>query len=348
MEFVQSEEQRLMADAARTLLSDTCTTEHLRQMLAAQQAQDPTRWAQMREMGLPTMLAPEDKGGMGLGAADFVSVAEAAGYVALPEPLVDQGGVVIPLLSELDDDLGWLARALDGAIVALAHPRQKFAADAADAEALIIADGDVLYIVEPSQLELVRQESLDPFRRLYHVSGAAGNGKPVAQGEAARVLLTRAFERGALFAAAQCIGLAQRSVDLAVAYAKERQQFGKPIGNYQAVKHMLASVQVQIEFARPVVHAAAAELALGGPVAAARVSHAKLVSSEAADLAARTALQVHGAMGFTWEVDLHFFMKRALSLNAAWGLPAWHRKRVSERIASAPIGPDALFAAELA
>jgi len=160
-------------------------------------------------------------------------------------------------------------------------------------------------------------------------------------------LWSTAFERGVIFSAAQCLGLAQRCVDMAVNYAKDRVQFGKPIGSYQAVKHMLATVQVKIEFARPVLLAAAAELPVGGMVAKARASHAKLIAAEAADLAARTALQVHGAMGFTWEVDLHFFLKRALALGADWGNPTFHRNRVIERMMQAPVGPDAIFASEL-
>jgi alkylation response protein AidB-like acyl-CoA dehydrogenase len=347
MEFVQTEEQRLIVDAVRKLLEENCTTEHLRRMLTDRNIQDPVRWAQMREMGLPSMLAPVERGGMGLEVPSFADVAEVAGYVALPESLVEFGGVVIPLLAELTDNRGWLERALSGATLAIGHPQQRFISDAAEAEALILAAGDTIHIVERSHVELVRQESIDPFRRLYKAVWTPSTKTLVGQGEVAHKLWRRAFERGALFTAAQCLGLAQRTVDMGVAYAKNRIQFGKPIGSYQAVKHMLATAQVQIEFARPVLQAAAAELSVGGPVAAARVSHAKLAASEAADLAARTSLQVHGAMGYTWEVDLHFFMKRALALTSAWGTVQLHRNRVIERMLNVPIGPDAIFAAEL-
>lgn len=348
MFFVHSEDQRQITEAARELLVENCTPEQLRKMLAAGTVQDKARWAQILEMGLPAMLASEDQGGLGFGAVEFAGVAEAAGYVALPEPLVEQGGIVIPLLSALQDSKGWLERALAGELVAFGHPQQRFVADAGEADALIlVADDGAIHIVERSQVELAKQESIDPFRQLYRVEWKPAADTQVAAGDEAKTLLAQAFERGALFTAAQALGLAQRSVDMAVAYAKDRFQFGKPIGSYQAVKHMLASAQVQIEFARPVVHAASAELALGGPIAAARVSHAKLVACEAADFAGRTSLQVHGAMGFTWEVDLHFFMKRALGLTTSWGSPALHRARVVQRVLNNPIGPDALFASEL-
>lgn len=348
MFFVHSEDQRQITEAARELLVENCTPEQLRKMLAAGTVQDPARWAQILEMGLPAMLASEEQGGLGFGAVEFVGVAEAAGYVALPEPLVEQGGIVVPLLSGLENSNGWLERALAGERVALGHPQQRFVSDAGEADALILVADGATHIVERSQVGLVKQESIDPFRQLFSVKWTPTGETQVAAGEEAKTLLAQAFERGALFTAAQALGLAQRSVDMAVAYAKDRLQFGKPIGSYQAVKHMLASAQVQIEFARPVVHAASAELALGGAIAAARVSHAKLVACEAADFAARTALQVHGAMGFTWEVDLHFFMKRALGLSTSWGNPALHRARVVARMLNSPIGPDALFASELA
>lgn len=347
MLFAHSEEHRLITAAARELLEENCTVEQLRKMLATGIIRDPARWAQIRDMGLTAMLVPEEQGGLGLDPVDFAGVAEAAGYVALPEPLIEQGGVVIPLLAGLIGGQGWLDRALAGEILAFSHPQQRFVADAAQADALILVAQEAIHIVQRDEVELIRQESFDPFRQLFRVEWTPRSGTMICRAEEARGLLAEAFERGALFTAAQSLGLAQRCVDMATGYARERVQFGKPIGSYQAVKHMLAGVQVQIEFARPVVYAAAAELAAGGLVARSRVSHARLVTSEAADLAARTALQVHGAMGYTWELDLHFFMKRALALGSAWGTLMLHRERVVERMLSAPIGPGALFASEL-
>jgi alkylation response protein AidB-like acyl-CoA dehydrogenase len=157
-------------------------------------------------------------------------------------------------------------------------------------------------------------------------------------------LLALALDRGALFAAAQGLGLAQRCVDMAAAYAKERVQFGKPIGANQAVKHHLATCQTKIEFARPVVYAAAAQIERQDMHSRARVSHAKLAALAAADLAARTAIQIHGAMGYSWEVDAHFYLKRTLALTGAWGDEAFHRARVAQRVFGAPLDPDQTFA----
>ncbi|TVV76734.1 acyl-CoA dehydrogenase family protein [Sphingomonas solaris] len=342
MDFAFTDDQAAITQAAREMLVETCTPTDLRRMLEAGEPSDQARWSTINEMGLLGILAPEAAGGLGLAAPDFVGIAEAAGYVALPEPLVDLAGVTIPLLASLDDDHGWTERAIGGAVVAIGHPANRFVADADTADALLLGDGEDLHIVSRNAVTLTRAESFDPLRRLFQVDWAPSDETRVGSGWG------DAADRGALFAAAQMIGLAQRSIDMAVAYAKERTQFGKAIGGYQAVKHLIASAQVKVEFARPVVQAAAAELALGTLPSRARIAHAKIVAGEAADLAARTSVQVHGAMGMTWEVDLHFFLKRAMALNYAWGTPAAHRRTVIDRMTSLPTGPDKTFASELA
>jgi alkylation response protein AidB-like acyl-CoA dehydrogenase len=145
--------------------------------------------------------------------------------------------------------------------------------------------------------------------------------------------------------AGQLLGLAQRMLDLSVDYAAQRKQFGKPIGSFQAVKHHLADVATRIEFAKPVLYRAAHALAQGAPAAAIHASHARLVCGEAAWLGARHGIQVHGAMGYTWEVDLQMFMKRTWALDASWGDRGFHKSRVAEAILAdgAAIGPGHTF-----
>lgn len=145
---------------------------------------------------------------------------------------------------------------------------------------------------------------------------------------------------GAVLTAAQLVGLSRRMVDMSVAYAKDRQQFGKPIGSFQAIKHQLATVYTQIEFTRPMVHLAAIK---GG----AAVHNAKVAAIDTAMLAAETAIQVHGGMGYTYEVDLHLFMKRAWALCGEWGDRNYHMKKLEDLIlnADADLGPSATFAA---
>lgn len=341
MHFAFTEDQNAINEAARAMLVDTCEPADLRRLLDSGEALETARWQTIVEMGLIGMLAPEDAGGLGLGLVDLVGIAEAAGHVALPEPLIEQAGIAIPLLASLDDDRGWLERAVAGEIVAVGHPANPFVSHADSAGALLLDHGGEVHLVERDAVELTRQESFDSLRRLFRVEWTPCAATRVAQGWGDTA------ERGALLAAAQMIGLGQRAIDMAVAYAKDRHQFGKPIGSYQAVKHLCATAQVKVEFARPVVLAAAAEFGTGGLAARARLAHARIAAGEAADLATRSAVQVHGAMGMTWEVDLHFFLKRAAALKYAWGTSASHMATVIERIRTLPTGADRTFAAEV-
>ncbi len=139
--------------------------------------------------------------------------------------------------------------------------------------------------------------------------------------------------------------LAQRMVDISVQYTSERKQFGKPIGSFQAVKHHMANVAVRLEYARAPVHRAAYAVANDLAGAAENVSHAKLVACEAANVAAKNCVQVHGAMGYTWEVDLHIFMKKAWALANSWGGAGFHKNRIATVILSdgAPLGAGNTF-----
>lgn len=337
MHFDFDDDQKAMAETARALLVDSCTPADLRFLLETDEAQDAERLSAIREMGLFSMLAPEEAGGLGLAPLDFAQIVETAGYVALPEPLVEQAGVSVPLLASLEDDRGWLARLLEGASVAVGSPNNVFVLDADTADALLLPHGDEIHLVERDEVRLVRQESIDTLRRLYRVEWQATDANRVGSGWA------RALDLGALWSAGQLIGLAQQAIDLAVAYAKDRTQFGRAIGSYQAVKHLIASAQVKVEFARPVYYAAAVEID-SGLSGSARVSHAKIAAADAATLAMRTSLQVHGAIGLTREAALHLYSKRALGLTASWGTPAAHRERVIARMRQAPIGADMTFA----
>ncbi len=341
MQFAFTEDQLTINQTVRDMLVETCTPADLRRMLDAGMPRDDARWSMISEMGLIGMLAPESAGGLGMTLVDLIGIAEAAGCVGLPEPLVEMAGITIPLLARLGDNRGWLEKAMAGAVIALGHPANPLVSDADCADALLLKDGDDIHLVTSDAVTLTRAESFDPFRRLFSVEWTPSPSTKVASdwGDTA--------DRGALLAAAQMIGLAQRCIDLAVTYAKDRVQFGKPIGSTQAVKHMISSAQVKVEFARPVVHAAAADLSFGTLVSRARTAHAKIAAGSAADVASRMAVQAHGAMGMTWEVDLHFFLKRAFALNQAWGSPAVHRETVLERVATVRTGPDATFAAEV-
>src|SRR5262249_22942854 len=182
--------------------------------------------------------------------------------------------------------------------------------------------------------------SVDPLRRLHRpalVDGRAVGGK-------ADDLLDMA----ALMTAGQLVGIAHAMLAISIAYAGQPTQVGQPIGSFQAIKHHLATATVKIEFAKPVLLRAAVAYETGSPDRSTHVSHAKLAAGEAAWAMAETAIQVHGAMGYTYEVDLHFWMKRSWALAGAWGDRAFHAARVEAAMigGAMPIGPANTFANE--
>jgi alkylation response protein AidB-like acyl-CoA dehydrogenase len=348
MRFGFSEDQRLLQKALRDFLASECDAARIRALWDSETGRSPELWKQLAELGVTGLLVPEANEGMGMDESFLVLLHEEAGRAALAEPLVATS-VAVPLLVELGSrELAerWLKPiAVGEAIVAVGHPVNAFVSDAHVADLLLLAHGEELHALARGAAELVREPVTDPARRIFTVKWSPSPATRVAQGAQARALLAAALDRGALACAAQMLGVSERLLDLAVAYAQQRKQFGQPIGSFQAVKHQLANVKVALEYARPVVYRAAHSLARGDAARAVHVSHAKLAAGDAASLAARTALQVHGAIGYTWEQDLHVWMRRAWSLELAWGRASFHRQRAAEfaLAAGAPIGPGTTF-----
>ena len=185
-----------------------------------------------------------------------------------------------------------------------------------------------LHAVPAEACLVVPTPVLDTTRDLSTVHWPLSADTLLAYGVAAEAVVQLMADRAAAGSAAELVGLADRMITMAADYAKERQQFGKPIGSFQAVKHLLADARVKLEFARPATYRAAWSLATSQPTVSHDASMAKAMASDAADRAARVALQVHGAIGYTWECDLHFFMKRTWALSAAWGDASTQRRLV--------------------
>jgi alkylation response protein AidB-like acyl-CoA dehydrogenase len=335
MEFTFTEDQLMFRDSARGMLENECSADRVRASWETESGRSAELWGKLAELGLLGLLVPEEHGGLDLSEVDAILPFEESGRAALPEPLVETAAVAAPLLRELGGSLAteWLPRVAAGAArVAIGHPIDRLVLDAHVADLLLLADGDALHALSPDRVQLERQPCNDPSRRLFRVTWSPQPATRVASGEAAHALVADALERGALATAAQLVGVGQKMVDIAVAYAKQREQFGAQIGSFQAIKHMLATVQVKLEFARPLVYRAAHSVARAESCRAADVSQAKSVAGEAAVAAAKTALQVHGAIGYTWECDLQIWMKRAWALDLAWGSGAWHRARLGSAL----------------
>ena len=336
MDFRLTEDQVALVEGVRDFLAGTHGPETLRAIDADPSRRSPALAASLAGMGLPGLMAAPAQGGLGLGTVEASLIAVEAGRVALAEPLIDSAFVALPLLAAAGQDELVAAIADGSARIALQHPVNPWIADLESASHVLSARAGGLLIGTAAVQHPA--DSVDPLRRLAWPVTVAGT--PVT-GSADALL-----DRAALMSAAQALGTAEAMLALAVDYAGTRQQFGQPIGAFQAVKHSLASIAVAIEFARPVLLRAAHAIDAAAPHAAIHISHAKLAACDAACVAAETAIQVHGAMGYTYEVDLHFWMKRAWALAGAWGDRAFHLARIEAAVTGGamPVGPAATFA----
>lgn len=347
MDFTFSEDQTMLVDSVRKFLMNEVSPELIRELWTRPSGRSRELWSLLAAQGLTGLSVPEANGGMGLNDTDWVLIAQECGYHGLPEPLLDTAWAAAGLIAALPDSefrSQWLSKVADGsARIALAQPQSGLVPDAHWASLILLPHDGALYAVSPQLARLTLQPSIDASRRLFSIDWKTSDAERIATD--AQAICDEAFNRSALAAAAQLLGLAQRMLDLSIDYTAQRKQFGKPVGSYQAVKHHLADVAIRLEFARPVVHRAAYALAHKKPLAAVQVSHAKVAAAEAALLAARNGIQVHGAMGYTWEMDLQIFMKTAWALDAACGDRSFHLARVCNfaLAGNAALGPSHTF-----
>ena len=280
---------------------------------------DPGRkvWATLADLGVTALAVAEEYDGIDAHPVDLVVAAERLGYWGVPGP-VTESIAVAPILLAGDGRSADLASGELIATVAMA-PHAPRAVDADTAGVILVAGDGTVADGKAGEAH----GSVDPARRLFDVSPT---------GDTRSADTARAFELGALITAAQLVGAGQAMLDASVAYAKQRSQFGRLIGSYQAIKHKLADVHIAVEMARPLVYGAALSLADGNADTARDVSAAKAAASDAALLSARSSLQPHGAIGFTQEPDLSLLLVRVQALRSAWGDPTWHRQRVLKEL----------------
>ncbi len=334
MNFGFSEDQLLLQQTVHDFLASELPVDEVRKLWNEDTGRSAEFWKRLAEIGIPGLLISEDHGGLGMNEIDGVLLIEETGRAALAEPVV-QTSVAAPLIAALSSSLAeeWLAKIAAGeALAVVQHDVNAFTSDAHVADLLLLSHGDEIHALSADRVSLTAQPANDPSQRLFAIDWTPDDETRVASGKAGRALLAISLDRGALACAAQQLGVADKLIELAVAYACERKQFGVQIGSFQAVKHMLADVKVKLEYARSLVYRAAHSLARDTRGRSVDVSCAKAAASEAAVAAGRIALQVHGAIGYTWEQDLHVWMRRAWSLDLAWGNSAWHRARVADAV----------------
>jgi alkylation response protein AidB-like acyl-CoA dehydrogenase len=347
MRFLLDTEQRDFAASLDALLSAADVPAAIRARGAGDPAPVRELWQRLGESGVFALAVPERHEGVGLLPIELAVACVELGRHAVPGPLaetfaasallggLDSGGPVGGLASH------WLPRAATGcALLTLAATEVgPYAADADLADLRLLLTADELRVPEResdpapfSGTESLAQPTLDPARRLSRLT----DGKLVASGVPLAAWADHAVQVATLATAGLALGTGRRLLAATVDYAGTRVQFGTPIGGFQAVKHRLADVLLQLEFAEPLLHAAAVALHSGEPSSGTEIAAAKAACGEAGYAAARAALQLHGAIGYTDEFDLSLWIRRARVLRSAWGSPSACRLQVLAAQPGAP------------
>jgi alkylation response protein AidB-like acyl-CoA dehydrogenase len=326
MDFRVSDDQRELAQGIRSMLAGRLPLERVRAREGDERAIGPEDWAALGQTGVFALTLSEPDG-TGLGLADATIVFEELGRALVPGPLV---GTFLAAAAGLVE--GAAEARVSVGLVWAGRPGPVLVEHLGSLDALLVLEADgPPQVLAPAPTGGARRltQPLDPLTPIWQL-GSLPFGGSVHDDDG------RLWRQGSLLTAALQVGHAAEALDLAVAYAKERHQFGKPIGSFQAVKHLCADMLVRTEVARAAVQAAAcladapdvaaAEAATNGTtprqVLERATAGAKLLADEAAITNARAAIQVHGGMGFTWEVPLHLHLKRARVLATGFGTPA--------------------------
>lgn len=368
MDFAFTEEQDELRTMVRDLFSDVSSEDRVRELMATEAGYDARVWQQLAELGLTGLAIPEQYGGAGMTPIEVGVVAEEAGAALLCAPYLSTVGLATPALVHSGDDdacADYLPGIASGETIATVawteadgSPDPAAGATAASqasdgwrltGQKTYVLDGHVATLIlvaahtdaglslfavtgDADGLTRTPLATLDQTRKQAQLDFANTPARLVGTDGAAAAVLARTFELAAITLAAEQVGGAQRALDLAVAYAKVRHQFGRPIGSFQAIKHTCADMLLEVESARSAAYYglwASAELAEDLP----SVAHlTKAYCSEAYSHVASKNIQVHGGIGFTWEHPAHLYFKRARSAQELLGSPEHHRERLAQQI----------------
>lgn len=335
MRFLLDDEQREFARSLDAMLTASDTPSVVRAWAAGNHGPGRALWERLAQAGVFALAIPEAYEGVGPLPVELAVAFTELGRHAVPGPVVETVAAGV-LLEGVGGALAkeWLPRLASGAASATLRMdgHGPYALDADAVDAVFTVTGDELRLAPgPGVLSV----SSDPARRLWRPEPG---GELLASGPRVAKAAARAARWAAFATAAQALGTGEALLRATVGYVKQRTQFGAAIGSFQAVKHRLADTLIGLEFARPLLYGAALALAEGAPDAGAEVAAAKVTAGEAGYAAARTALQLHGAVGYTEELDLSLWLRRARPLRDAWGTPGACRARV---LADGPAAPAA-------
>jgi alkylation response protein AidB-like acyl-CoA dehydrogenase len=329
VDFDFNDEQREIKSTARDFIADRFKPEKVRELADSDSPYDDEIWRQMGELGWPGIAIAEEHGGQGLGVVELVILQEELGYACAPSPMISNAlaGALIERAGSDEQKARWLpgiASGSDRGAAAFTAEDDPVVGAAAGAAVLVLNEGDGARLVEAADASLERLDLIDTTRAYFRAGAEGGAQLP---GDVAP-----AVDIGVVALAAELVGVAQRALEMATDYAKEREQFGRPIGAYQAVSHRLADMLWDVEEARSLVYYAgwcANAEPESLPLAA---SMAKARASDAATAVTHNAIQTFGGIGFTWEHDIHYFLKRARVSAQLLGTARQHRERVAELI----------------
>jgi alkylation response protein AidB-like acyl-CoA dehydrogenase len=324
MEFAFSEEQQELAATVRSLLVKRADSAAVRAAMGSGTGYDEALWQTLCEqIGVAALAVPEQYGGAGFSLLESMIVLEEVGRSLAPCPLLASVVTAEALLAGGTDQAKreLLPRIAAGEVAAIATPGQP--APFADRATVLVVAGDALLLADPGSAAWL--PSMDQTLRLGCVTSA--DGAPIGDAAAAR---SRADLVGAVGVAALSAGLAARALEMTVAYSKERVQFGRPIGSFQALKHRMADLLVLVEMSRSASWAASYALATGAPNSPELTHVAKSYCSDALTKVAAETVQLHGGIAITWEHDAQLVFKRAHALGQLYGQPHQHRALIEQ------------------
>jgi alkylation response protein AidB-like acyl-CoA dehydrogenase len=326
VDFQPTEDQKALREGIRSFIEGQVPNERIAE-LEKTKGFDRALWGELAEMGVFALRLSEDEGGVELGYADAVLVFAELGRRLVPGPLVWSH-----LAAGLIDGAATGETVVGGIDLCAGNPEPILIEHLDSLDALLVLRPDGIEKLDPKTLNAQEVEiPFDPLTPLHHVESLPAGEKIGDANACERMRL-----EGAALVSGQQLGLAEGALELANEYAKGREQFGRPIGGFQAVKHMLAEMFVKQEAARAGAYNAGATLDAPEVANVQRaVSSAKLVAGESAIRNARIGIQVHGGMGFTWEVLAHYYLKRAWVLETLFGDQDEHAEKISEILEAA-------------
>ena len=364
-----AQEREALRDTVRTLLERTSSEADVRRLMETESGYDESVWQQAADgLGLTGLAIPEEYGGSGFGPMELAVVFEEMGRALYGGPFLSTVGLAASALLASGDDAAkkeWLPGIAAGtttATLALTEQSSAWTADAVTTTAS--RDGDVVrlsgvkwYVLDGHTADLIlvvaRADSgiglfavsadatgltrepmatMDATRKMARLTFDNVTAQPIGAQSDGWQIVEKALQQAAVMLAAENVGGAQRCLDMAADYARERIQFGRPIGSFQAVKHKLANLLIEVEQAKSASYFAAREAASGGADVALAASLAKAYTGDAFFHTAADNIQIHGGIGFTWEHPAHLYFKRAKTNQLLLGSSAFHRALVADTV----------------